>query len=121
MSLDLIVWRTERPLGEERAHAVYAALMNGDTSSLVAHPSIDAFYSELVARYPELHTIPPAKIDDTKLCPWAATIDRAPTHLVLPCVWSVTEEVGDFIGLLQQKYRVSVYVPGEGKEYFPDE
>jgi len=121
MSLDLGIWRTNDPLGNQGASDVYHRLNEGDISALQPHPAIDAFYTDLVARFPELDDVPDDKIDDSSYCPWSCRIDRSPRHLVLSFVFSSAEMVGDFVGALQEKHRVTVYDPQEGKEYFPDE
>lgn len=121
MSLDLAVWRTETPLGDAAASELYAVLARGDVSRLQPHPAVDAFYADLVARYPELHDVPAERVDDSSYCPWSCSIDKSPAHLILSCVPSVQESVGDFIGELQRKHKVSVYMPSSGQEYFPDD
>ena len=92
--------------------------MNGDVSELKPHSSIEAFYKDLVARHPEIDDMPEDRIDDTNLCPWSCRIDRSPAHLILSCVWSKVEMVGDVVGELQTKHGVSAYVPAQSKEYY---
>jgi hypothetical protein len=119
MSLDIAIWRTERPIGDAAAGKLYARLVEGDLSGLTPHPSIDAFYEELVARHPEIDDVPLDNIDDATFSPWSCRIDRSPCHLVLACVFSAGEMVGDLVGELQRKHGVTAYVPGDGTEYHP--
>jgi hypothetical protein len=61
MSYDLGVWFPQNRISNEEATGLYVRLCDGDTSGVVSHAAIDAFYSELTDRHPEmayLRTLP---------------------------------------------------------------
>lgn len=122
MSIDIAIWRTEKPIGDVAAAKLYARVVEGDLSGLQPHPSLEAFYKDLVARFPEIDDTPPGKIDD---CPWSRRIDRSSVHLIVSTPFSIrqalAQAVGDFIGELQMKHGLTAYVSAEEKEYFPND
>ena len=122
MSIEIAIWRTEKPIGDIAAAKLYSRLIEGDLSKLQPHPSIEAFYRDLVARFPEIHDTPPEKIDD---CPWSCKIDRSSVHLIVSTPFSIrqvlAEAVGNHIGELQMKHGLTAYVSAEEKEYFPND
>lgn len=61
MSFDLGVWYPQKRIGDEEAGEFYVRLCDSDTSGVVPHPAIDAFYAELTARHPEIDAIPGEK------------------------------------------------------------
>lgn len=87
MSLDIAIWRTDKPLADEAAGRLYARVVESDLSRLEPHPSVEAFYRDLVARFPEIDDVPPQRLDDTGLCPWSCRIDKSSAHLIVSCVF----------------------------------
>jgi hypothetical protein len=51
MSFDLGVWYPQRRISNEEARGLYVHLCDGDTSGVVPHPAVDAFYAELSVPY----------------------------------------------------------------------
>ena len=72
MSFDLGVWYPQRRISNEEARDLYVRLCDGDTSSVVPHSAIDAFYGELTAKHPEIDTIPEEKSAITTIALGAA-------------------------------------------------
>jgi hypothetical protein len=70
MSCDHSVWFPHKRLSNAEAGALYAALCDGDTSGVQAHPAIDAFYEELVPF-----------VEVASILQRYGTIDRAGDHL----------------------------------------
>lgn len=120
MSFDLAVWYPDRMLSAEEAGRRYARLCEGDASDVVEHASVAAFYDELVAKHPEIDTIPEEKIDDHELCPWSIAMDRSPGHVIMCCVWSRADYVRSFVGELAAKHGLVLYDPQEEAATFPD-
>ena len=86
MSFDLAVWYPQKWLGNEEAGELYGRLCDSDTSGVVPHPAVDAFYAELTARHPEIDTIPEGRIGDFDYCPWSYKLDYSPGHVIMACV-----------------------------------
>jgi hypothetical protein len=117
MSLDIAIWYTEEPLGDKAAGELYSKVIQGDSNLLEPNASILAFYRDLVARFPEIDDVPADKLGDTTFCPWSCKIEKTPAYILVSCVFSAAEVVGDFLGTLQEKHGLSLFLPIEGKEY----
>lgn len=120
MSFDLAVWYPQRRLSNKEATELYLRLCDGDIRGLVPHPAIDAFYSELMARHPEIDTIPEEQAGDTDYCPWSCRLDRSPGHVVMCCVWSKATDVGQLVETLARKHGLVVYDPQSETVIYPD-
>ena len=99
---------------------MYARLCDGDTSGVVAHPGVEAFYKELTARHPEIDTIPEERIDDHDYCPWSCKLDYSPGHVIMPCVWPKATYVGQLVEELARKHCLAVYDPQSDRVTYPD-
>src|SRR6185437_11040862 len=97
MSFELGVWYPQKRISNQQASELYGRLCDGDTSGVVPHAEIDAFYAELTARYPEIDTIPEEKVGDFDYCPWSCSLDRSPAHVIMSCVWSQATNVAEFV------------------------
>ena len=120
MSFDLGVWYPHERLTDQAAASLYSDLCKGDTGRVKPHAAIDAFYTELTAKHPEIDTIPDDLIDDHDLCPWSCALDRSAGHVVMPCVWSKAEYVSDFVLALAKKHGLAVYDPQSERMTYPD-
>lgn len=120
MSCDFAVWHTEARLSNAEAIRVYHALCNGDTSAVSSSASIDAFYSEITALHPEIDDIPEEAIDDHDLCPWSVAFDRSQGHLIMCCVWSKAEYVGELVLQLATKHGLAMFDPQSELIVYPD-
>ena len=120
MSFDLAVWYPDKRLSDEEASERYHRLCDSDTTGVVDHPSVEAFYRELTATHPEIDDVPEDKIGDHEYSPWSVAMDRSDGHVLMCCVWSQAEYVGDIVGRLAAKHSLAVYDPQEETITYPD-
>lgn len=121
MSFDLGVWFPHRRLSAQQAGVLYASLCDGDTSGVQPHPAVEAFYAELTAKHPEIDSIPEDRIDDHDYCPWSCALDKSDAHVIMPCVWSKADYVGQHVYALGAKHGLAVYDPQSERITYPDE
>jgi hypothetical protein len=119
MSCDHAVWFPHKRLSNAEAGALYLALCDGDTSVVQAHPAVDAFYEELVAKHPQIDDISDDQVDDHDLCPWSIAFDRSPGHLIMCCVWSKADYVGALLKSLAAKHDLALYDPQSESIHYP--
>jgi hypothetical protein len=119
MSFDLGVWYPQKRLRNEEATELYVRLCDGDMSSVVPHPAIDAFYAELTAKHPEIDTIPEGKIDHD-YCPWSCKLDYSPSHVIMSCVWSKATHMHQLVKGLARKHGLALYDPQSEEVIYPD-
>lgn len=117
MSCDFAVWYPHRRLSDAAALAIYERLCAGDGEASPAHPAVDAFYAELIERYPEPSELPDDRVDDS---PWSCDLDRSPGAVVLASVWSRAEEAERAIHELAKKHGLAVFDPQSGRVHHPD-
>lgn len=98
---------------------LYAALCDGDTSGVQAHPAVGAFYDELVANHPQIDDISDDEVDDHDLCPWSIAFDRSDGHIVMCCVWSKADYVSGLLKSLAEKHGLALYDPQAGRVHNP--
>jgi hypothetical protein len=120
MSCDFAVWYPEKRLSDEEAREVYLRLCDSDTSSVVAHPAVDAFYTELIAKHPEIDTVPEERSGDFDYCPWSCKLDRSPGHVIMNCVWPKAAYVGELVENLARKHGLALYDPQSDRVTYPD-
>ena len=120
MSYDLAVWNTKSRLSNEEAVKLYHQLCDSIITGVAPHPGIEAFYTELTTKHPEIDDVPDDRIDDTDYCPWSIAFDRSPGHLIMPCVWSKAEYVDGLIRTLARKHGLAVFDPQSGTVSYPD-
>jgi|SRR5262249_46156017 len=111
MSFDLCVWHPQNKIRNKEASELYLRLCEGDTSDVAPHPAIGAFYSELIARHPEIDGIPEDRIGDRDYCPWSCKLDYSAGHVIMSCVWSKAEYVHEFVQGLARKHGLALYDP----------
>jgi hypothetical protein len=121
MSFDLGVWYPSKRLTDDEAGELYVALCKSQTVGVTPHHKVEAFYTELTDRYPEIDTIPEDRIDDHDYCPWSCALDRSAGHVIMPCVWSQAENVERFVRQLAKKHGLATYDPQQGRVFYPDE
>ena len=121
MSFDLGVWFPHKRLSADQAGTLYASLCDGDASGVQPHPEVEAFYAELTAKHPEIDSIPEDRIDDHDYCPWSCALDKSAAHVIMPCVWSKADYVGEYVHALGTKHGLAVYDPQSERITYPDE
>ena len=120
MSFDLGVWYPQERITDDEAGELYVRLLQSDTSGVLPHPAIKAFYAELTARHPEIDTIPEERIGDYDYCPWSCALDHSPGYVIMPCVWSKATYVDQLVHDLARKHGLVVYDPQASKITYPD-
>lgn len=120
MSFDLCVWYSQTRIRNEEAGKLYVRLCDGDTSGVVPHPAIAAFYAELTGKHPEIDTIPEEEIGNHDYCPWSCKLDQSPGHVIMSCVWSKATYVHQLVRDLARKHGLAVYDPQSDKVTYPD-
>src|SRR5262245_55213157 len=121
MSCDYSVWHTGSRLSHEEAGRLHVRLCEGDTSGVMAHPGVDAFYKEITAQHPEIDSIPEDQLGDTDLCPWSVAFDRSGGHVIMCCVWSKADYVGNLVARLAEKHGLAFYDPQSERVVYPGE
>jgi len=119
MSCDHSVWFPHKRLSNAEAGALHSALCDGDTSGVQDHPSIDAFYEELVAKHPQIDDISDDQVDDDDLCPWSIAFDRSGGHIIMCCVWSKANYVSALLKSLAEKHGLALYDPQSERVHYP--
>ena len=119
MSFDLGVWFPHKRLSVDQASDLYSSLCDGDTSGVAPHPAVDTFYAELTAKHPEIDTIPEDRLDDHDYCPWSCALDKSDAHVIMPCVWSKADYVGEYVHTLAAKHGLAVYDPQSDTITYP--
>ncbi|MBI5094301.1 MAG: hypothetical protein HZB26_17905 [Candidatus Hydrogenedentes bacterium] len=97
MSFDLGVWYPHKRLSDDEAAELYVHLSAGDTTGVMPHLAIGSFYADLIAKLPEIDSVPGERIDDQYFCPWSPSLERSPAHIIVFCVWSKAEYVHQFV------------------------
>lgn len=120
MSFDLAVWYPQEQIGNKEAGELYVRLCEGDTSGVMPHPAIVAFYADLTASHPEIDTVPEEKVDDHDYCPWSCKLDYSPGRVIMSCVWPKATYVGRLVEDLARKHGLAVYDPQSDKVTYPD-
>ena len=117
---DVALNGAQKRISDEEARKLYVRLCDSDTSGVVAHPAVDAFYAELTGKHPEIDTIPQAEIGDHDYCPWSCKLDRSPGHIIMPCVWPKATYVYELVEKLARDHGLAVYDPQSDKVTYPD-
>ena len=119
MSYDLAVWHQPSKISNEDAGEIYAALCEEDLSGVSPYSKIEAFYTELTSKHPEIADISDDDIDNHDLCPWSCAFDRSPGHLIMCCVWPKAEYVADLVFNLAAEHELAVFDPQSESINFP--
>ncbi len=122
MSFDLAVWPIAAVSNDNDAVALYRTLCDSPEEAYEGLPEstgINAFYTELTARHPELDDVPDDRVDDMDFCPWSIAFDRSDRHLLMCAVWSKATYVEEIVRTLAVKHGLAVFDPQSEKLYLP--
>jgi hypothetical protein len=118
MSCNFAVWFSYQRLSDSEAGKLYTRLCQ--TNDVQPHLEVDAFYADLIAKHPEIDTVPDDRIDDHDYCPWSCALDHSSGHVIMPCVWSKADYVERLVHELAQTYGLVVYDPQSNHATYPD-
>ncbi len=116
MSFDLAVMNVETPISSGQAAKIYDELCEGNYDILKPSEQIDAFYRELIEKYPDIDSYSDDEVDD---CPWSVNIDVSDGAVLMCVVWSRAEEVAPFVMRLAEKHGLACYDPQDDKLHLP--
>ena len=121
MSCDYAVWSAEPRLSNAQAGALYVRLCEGKpaSQSLITNSAVALFYAELTAQHPEIDDVPEKQLEDTDLCPWSCAFDRTESHVIMNCVWSKADYVGNLVASLAAKHGLAFYDPQSERVKYP--
>lgn len=100
MSFDLAFWHSPQPASAAEAQRIYVGLCEQNGAAATPTPKIAEFIAAVVQKYPQIDDWPE---DDIDSCPWSIAFDQSPGGVVICMVWSVGDEVVNF--LLEQASR----------------
>ncbi len=114
MSFDLFLW--DPPRGEADDESVRAryeraceGLEDDDDDAAGESPRVNAFFEELLARFPHLDRILESEVDAS---PWSCGPERGDRWVSLTIRWGESgDEVVALVGALAEKHRVLLYDP----------
>ena len=121
MSCDFGVWYPYERLSNKAAGELYIDLCEATRDSPRGHPSVDAFYQELVASHPEIDTVSVDQLDDKDYCPWSCAFDRSEGHIIMSCIWPQADKVQALLVSLSRKHGLALYDPQSERIIYPDE
>ena len=87
MSYDLAIWNQETTITADAAYGKYRAFIRGEDEAPTSS-TLERFYQAVTSLYPDLSE------ENEDGCPWDATLDRGPSHIILPIEPSYAEVVG---------------------------
>ncbi len=110
MTFDLAAFSPARQFSLPEAAAVYRDICAGRPwADLPAtDPRIDAFVSELIARWPDLAGMTITELEKMDESPWAGPLERSPAHVIANIRWPSAADV--LIGFCASAMRCGVYV-----------
>ena len=111
MSFDLGVWNSEEPITDAQASETYLRLCQDLPYLDGENAAVEAFYQELIQRWPEIDTIPEEKVGDFDFCPWSCALNHSGRAVVMSCVWSKATEVGRVVEALARKHGLLLFDP----------
>ncbi len=116
MPLILVVMNIESPLSLDAAGEIYGELCEGNYEVLKPSEKIDAFYQELIDKYPVIDPYSDREIDDS---PRIMVINVSDGAVLMGILWEHTEEVAPFVTGLAEKHGLACYDVQHGKLYLP--
>jgi hypothetical protein len=108
------------PLTDKEAAEIYVHLCENWPYLEGESLSVAAFYDDLTRRWPEIDTVPEEEIDNKDYCPWSCALNRSGMAVVMPCVWSMAEDVEAFVRGLATKHGLVLFDPQSGTVSLPE-
>ena len=119
MSFDLGVWNSEGPITDGQASEIYGRLCEDWPYLEGESKAVEAFYQELIQRWPEIDTILEDEVGDFDRCPWSCALERSGRAVVMACVWSKATDVAQFVERLARKHGLVLFDPQSGRVTLP--
>jgi len=119
MSFDLAVWHSDSPITNEEAANIYMRLSESQLVSEGQSSDIEAFYRDLIARWPEIDTVPEDRVNDVESCPWSRPLVKSGRHIIMSVGRSKADEVSSFVYELALKHGLVHFDPLEGRVDLP--
>jgi hypothetical protein len=120
MSCDYAVWFPRDRYTHEEAGRFYHQLCEGTIGYPPPHPAVEAFYAELIARWPALKDVPESRLGDHAYSPWSCSLDHSAGHVIMNCVWPQADTVGAHVRGLAKKHGLVFYDPQSERVCYPD-
>ena len=120
MSFDLGVWHCEEPLTNAEASDIYLRLCEEWPYLEGEHPSVQAFYEELIQHWPEIDTVPEDKVGDFDFSPWSCELNHSGKAVVMSCVWPKADEVAEYVAALARKHQLLLFDPQANRVRLPE-
>ena len=119
MSFDLAVWYRSTPMNNKQALGFYVSVCEEEGLSRGKNPSVEGFYQELIAKWPEIDTIAEEKVGDFDYCPWSGALQCTEDAILMNCVWSHAPVVMEIVEQLAQKHDLVLFNPQTSKVILP--
>lgn len=114
MSHDLGFFTYKKGAATEEIRKAYLSSCEGSKVEWPVDSNFNNFVLALENQYPQISSYPDDEVDN---CPWASDFDKGKGHLIVSMVFSRSQEVGNFIWEILQKYKVIVYDPQLDKAF----
>lgn len=116
MSFDLYFWGSPKPVTTEQAAQICQNLAQEQTRDVHADPQVEAFYQQIIARFPALEGLGD---DDLEASPWSMSPQPSPSHLITSVRWPQAEEFARWAIPLAAGYGLVCYDPQGGQVHNP--
>ena len=120
MSFDLGVWNCEEPLTDAQASETYLRLCGEWPYLEGENAAVEAFYRELIQRWPEIDTILDDRVGDFDFSPWSCALKHSGRAVVMSCVWSKAADVAQYVEALARKHGLLLFDPQANRVILPE-
>ncbi|WP_109484970.1 hypothetical protein [Occallatibacter savannae] len=120
MSFDLAVWNSEEAMTDAQALEIYDRLCEDWPFLEGESANVEAFYQELIQKWPEIDTIPEDRVGEFDFCPWSCALNHSGGAVVMSCVWSKATDVAQEVGSLAYKHGLVLFDPQASRVILPE-
>jgi hypothetical protein len=113
VSFDLAFWRADGPLTATEADEIYQVLAEGG-GNVREHPAVDAFHTDLLARYPM-----PTPGQDDHTSPWSVLPWHTEECVITCSPFSEADGMRPVLLDLAQRHGLTCFDPQSSTVYFP--